>query len=59
MKLEKCPFCASGADDRVNLVGFGLVNRRFRVECECGAHGPMMFTAKEAIDAWNRRDDRT
>ena len=49
--LKPCPFC----DGKAKLKGYQI---DFRVMCpECGGRAKLCSTAKEAIEAWNRRAD--
>lgn len=48
-KLKPCPFCGS---ENIRLTNWGL----YRCWCvECLANATDCISAKEAIDAWNRR----
>lgn len=50
-RLARCPFCGGKA----SLWDYGRAYSRF-VECrDCSAKGPPVESAKEAIDAWNKR----
>lgn len=54
MHIKKCPLCASQADLGQTMRGI----HRFICICrECGYYGPVRFTRRGAIRAWNKRKE--
>jgi len=53
-KLKRCPFCGGEG-----LLGtYSLVNTLHHVFCsKCEAHGPLEYSEKQAIAAWNKRTE--
>jgi len=57
-KLKQCPFC--GREAIMGIACHVHEDYAFRVECrECKIVTPFYDTEAEAIEAWNRRAERT
>jgi len=55
--LAPCPFpCGNEENPRVNI-GYSMTSKFYHVVHDCGASGPCCKKRKDAIAAWNRRDD--
>jgi hypothetical protein len=52
-KLQACPIC----DWRYPIVWHDLIERYFRVKCECcGSHTAAFPSEQAAMDAWNENE---
>jgi Lar family restriction alleviation protein len=65
-ELKSCPFCGNDSKDEF-LISFeyrtiggdpATAHKVFNVYCSCGSAGPDGDTRKEAVERWNRRNDR-